>query len=153
MGMSTDINKPLNVFRNDETLLRLLVYKPKSLTDNQPDPLSEDLPDILDLDEDELWALRDKHISTTSNSDDLSDEKLCRIYVYLGNRRPASNNYTLAEQEIIIDVLCHDSYQIKEQRMFKISDRLNELLIDERITGVTKIQYLSGSIIGSPAEY
>ena len=153
MGMVTDINKSLKLFRNDEDLLRLLYYAPRDLQSNQPDPLSDELDNILDKDINELWTIRDEHISTALNGDDLSDKKLCRIYVYLGRRRPANNNYTLAEQEIVVDILCHNDYQSKDQRTLRISDRINELLIGENVTGLSKMRYVEGYEFNPPKDY
>lgn len=153
MGMVTDINKILKLFRNDEDLLRLLYYAPQDLRIGQLNPLSSELDNILEKDEDELWAIRDEHISTALNGDDLSDKKLCRIYVYLGRRRPTNNNYTLAEQEIVVDILCHNDYQSKDQRTLRISDRINELLINERVTGIGKLRYVEGYEFNPPKDY
>ncbi|MGP7815537.1 hypothetical protein ACTXGU_00085 [Niallia sp. 01092] len=152
MGMLSNINTFLNVFRSDEGLLRFLYYAPIDLNTNQPDPLSDLLDDILSKDEDEIWAIRDRHIMTTLDIEDLSSEKLCRLYVYLGRRSPERNNYTLASQEIVVDVLCHNNFQ-KELRSLKISDRINELLIHENIAGVGKLRYVEGHEINPPKDY
>jgi hypothetical protein len=153
MGMKKNLDDIYRVFLNDEELLRLLHYKPESLRDSRPDPLSNELPSILDMDIDQLWDIRDECIMRTSKSDDLADKSICRIYLYAGRRRPQSGNFHAATQEIIVDVLCHEDYE-RDSRSSWISDRINDLLCLERITGMGKTDYVSGIPIGNtPSQY
>lgn len=152
MGMKKNLDDIYRLFLNDEELLRLLHYKPESLLDNRPDPLSDTLPNILEMSIDELWPIRDKCIMRTSKSDDLVGDSVCRIYLYAGRRRPQSGNFHAATQEIIVDVLCHEDYE-KDSRSSWISDRINDLLCLERVTGMGKTDYVSGNPISAPAQY
>lgn len=150
MGMRDNLRDILNVFRHDEELLRLLHYLPKSIVNGIKDPLDKSLQNVLDADED--WSIRDNVIVPKYKSSDLEGIAICRINVYAGNREPTSHNYQLADQDLIIDVFTHDSYE-KDYRSLWISDRLNQLLIDTRNTGVTKIKYGAGRRIDAPSEY
>lgn len=150
MGMTENFQEILKVLRFDETLLRLLYYKPKDIKSGTKDPLDPSLPNILDIDED--WTIRDKVIIPMYKLDDLEGEAICRIHVYAGRRKPKANNYKLAIQDVIIDVLTHESFE-KDYRSLRISDRLNELLINNRITGITKMSYGEGAKISVPDKY
>lgn len=152
MSIRNNMKTLLDLFRNDETLLRLLFYKPKSIVDNIPDPLSPSRSNILEKDEEELWQIRDEHIFPMYKDSDLKDIETCRIHVYAGNRVPTNHNYTLAEQDFVIDIFSHESYE-KDYRLLWVTDRLNELLFNKRITGITKIKYDSGRILQSPSSY
>jgi hypothetical protein len=151
MGMKKNLDDIYRLFLNDEELLRLLHYKPESLLDNRPDPLSDTLPNILEMGIEELWAVRDECILRTPKSDDLVDKAICRIYLYAGRRRP-TRNYQVAKQAIIVDVLCHEDYE-KDSRVAWISDRINELLCLERVTGMGEIDYVSGDPRSAPTQY
>lgn len=152
MGMKENLDDIYRVFLNDEELHRLLYYKPESLRDGRPDPLNESLPNILELAIDSLWDIRDERILRTSKSDDLVDKAICRIYLYAGRRRPHNSNFHAATQEVIVDVLCHEDYE-KDNRSAWISDRINELLCLERVTGMGKVDYVSGNPRNAPPQY
>lgn len=151
MGMYDSLRDIVKVLRFDEILLRLLYYPPENLANNTPDPLSDTLQNILTLDVD--WKIRDKRIMLIPKSDDLVTTPLCRIYVYAGRRIPTTSNYITANQQVIIDVLCHNDFE-KDLRSMRIGDRLNELLVMERITGIGKTDYVGGGQINSaPSGY
>ena len=152
MGMYQNLKDIVRVFRYDETLLRLLYYPIKDITSNTKDPLDNSLQDILRMSESTIWEIRDKSIFLTSKSDDLELEPLCRIYLYAGRRRSDRNSYIMASQEITVDIFCHSEFE-KDLRSLRISDRINELLVDERITGFGKIEYVSGYPIQAPNDY
>ncbi|WP_243357250.1 hypothetical protein [Bacillus litorisediminis] len=151
-GMYKNLKDIAVTLQNDETLLRLLYYPPKDLSQNTPDPLDPSLPNILEMDISKLWEIRDKHILFVPKTDDLTGNKLCRVYLYAGRRIP-SRNYLIADQEVIIDTLCHTSYESVDLRSMRISDRINELLVSERITGIGRIDYVDGRQINAPLDY
>lgn len=152
MGMYDNIRDVVKVFRFDEELNRLLYYPPENMFSDPPvlDPLDSSLPNVLELDED--WAIRDDTIMTIAKADDLENKALCRVYIYAGRRNPQSQNYAAAHQELIIDVLCHSEFE-KDLRSMRISDRVNQLLVHERITGLGKMDYSQGSPISAPNNY
>jgi hypothetical protein len=150
MSMRKSMSDIYKIFINDETLLRLLYYPPKNLATNTPDPLSPTLTNILDMPLDEKWAIIDDRILLTPKTDDLTTPK-CRLLFYAG-RRTTTSNYYYANQEIICDILVHFDYE-KDQRSMWISDRINELLVRERITGIGKMDYIGGGQIRAVDNY
>jgi hypothetical protein len=152
MGMHKNFMDILNVLYQDETLLRLLYYPPKNLIGNIKDPLDATLTSMLTIDSD--WVIRKSRIMKTAKVDDLTPENpMCRIFVYAGRRSPDNGNYAMANQGVIIDILCHNSFEEGDLRTSRIADRLNELFISERVTGIGKMDYTSGNPIGSPSGY
>jgi hypothetical protein len=149
--MYNNLKDIVKIFRFDEKLLRLLYYPAKDLAKNIEDPLDTILPNVLDLEEEILWKIRDNRILTTMVADDLESEPICRIYVYAGKRRP-NTDYTLATQEVIVDIFCHNQFE-KDLRSLRISDCINDLLISERITGFGKVEYVQGNPFNSPNDY
>jgi hypothetical protein len=142
----------LNVLYFDETLLRLLYYPAKSLKGNVKDPLDSSLANVLDIDSD--WDIRDSMIKKIPKVDDLTDTPICRLLVYAGRRSSDNQSYLTATQQLIIDVVCHESFEDGDFRTAKISDRLNELFVAEKITGMGKIYYVDGGqITGLPSGY
>ncbi|MFO1442801.1 hypothetical protein KDN24_06180 [Bacillus sp. Bva_UNVM-123] len=154
MGMYQNIRDILDVVWNDEDLNRLLYYKPEDESTNVLDPLSPTLPNILDIDED--WKIRNDTIMITPKDDDLTNKVKCRLFVYLGNRRPlgGSRSFQTVNQELIIDVLCHADFENGDMRSNRIGDRLNELFSLNNITGLGKMDYGGGRIISRvPSQY
>ncbi|MFS1518501.1 hypothetical protein V1503_18870 [Bacillus sp. SCS-151] len=149
MGMYEGINDIREVFRFDETLLRLLYYPPEDLRTSMPDPLDEILPNMLDMDED--WSIRDKHIMLIPKASDFEEEPLCRIYLYAG-RRLSSGDYHIAKQQVIVDILCHNDFEV-DLRSLRISDRINQLLVHEKMTGIGRMTYEDGDPISAPENY
>lgn len=149
MGMYDNLKDIVKIFRFDETLLRLLYYPPKDIANNIKDPLDDSLDNVLDIDMD--WSIRDKRIMLIPKSDDLENNPLCRIYLYAGRRNP-TRNYHVANQEVIIDILCHSDFE-KDLRSMRISDRVNDLLFNERVTGLGKLDYEDGSPISAPLNF
>lgn len=152
MGMYDNLKDIVKVFRFDETLLRLLYYPPLDLTKGTKDPLDVTLPNVMEMDLEELWAIRDKRIMSTRKADDLEQEPLCRIYLYAGRRKPVNGGYVYANQQIIVDILCHMDFE-KDLRSMRISDRIEELLVKQRVTGISKILYVDGGQINAPEDY
>lgn len=145
------IKDTFDVLIGSENLKRYLWYPPQDLLTGTPDPLSTDLPNIGD-NEDLNWTVIEDRILLNSKSDDLADEPKCRIYLYLGNRRPSNINKMISSQEIIIDVLWHELFDT-DLRFDSISKNLNGLLLNQRITGVGKMTYYDGNPISSPKNY
>lgn len=123
------------ILTNDETLLRLLHYKPTSRLD---DPLDPSKPNILDKNSDEFWKFVDESIIPAVKIADLNKKQLCRIFYYAGNGRPTRNNYLFSNQEYHFDVLVHNDFQIMDKRLEMICDRINELVFNKRIKGIGK---------------
>jgi hypothetical protein len=142
----------MDIYRSltqDETLLRLLFYKPSNASDN---PLSPTKENILDKSASDKWDIILDRIKTTSKTDDLDNVEKCRILFYAG-RRGNTSNYLVANQQIIFDVLCHFSFEDVDLRSSWINDRLNEILFNSRITGIGKITFEGGSPINAPNNY
>lgn len=143
----------VNVLYYDEELLRLLYYPSSDLAKNIPDPLSSTLPNIMEMDEEQQWNIRNERICFSSKTNDLPpDQPFSRIYLYAGRRR-ADGNYLMADQELVIDIFVHNDWENGDLRSARISDRLNQLLVAERITGIGKVNYKDGTPINSPSEY
>lgn len=150
MGMHQNINDVMKLFYYDETLLRLLYYPPTNFA-NIPDPLDDSLEDMLVKDED--WSIRLDRIKTSDKSTDFENEPICRMYVYLGRREPEGNNFLVADQEVVVDIICHTDFENGDFRSTRISDRVNELLCQKRVTGFGKVKYASGNPIAAPDGY
>lgn len=141
------------ILRTDEELMRLLVYPSENLGENIPHPMDYDLPDIVDEDSELYWEQVDNHIQLKEKSTNIEDEALARLYIYPGRRRPYYTNYLMARQEIIIDVLVHESY-LADMRLEWINDRLAELLALERLTGsIGMLDYTQGNGWQAPIGY
>lgn len=158
MSMYKDLRSIREKLWNDETLMRLLYYPVKSIPNNIPDPLDRPSSDNIIVPNDstiekitKMWNIRDDSIYSTSKSSDLEESTKCRIYLYAGNREP-SNNYLIADQEVVLDIMCHHNFE-KDLRSTRISDRINELLVHERIAGMGKADYVTGHQIKAPLEY
>jgi len=152
MGMKQTIDDMYDCLVKDESLLRLVYYPPEKYGVS-PDPLDSSLEDILNKDISERWDIIDKHILLSSKSSDLVEENICRIYVHLGNRIPSTNgSFKVATQEVHIDILTHESYEY-DSRIARICDRINELLIHNRITGLGMVEYVRGLPHPAPQTY
>ncbi|WP_139785603.1 hypothetical protein [Cytobacillus gottheilii] len=153
--MFDDIKKTFEVIWNDEELHRLLHYLPKNRALNIPDPLDPSLPNILDMNPLELYELQDELIKKTPKSDDLADKKICRLYIYLGNRMPAAHfrSFHTVTQEIHFDIICHEDYENGDFRSNRIADRINDLFALNRISGLGKTDYSRGNLVRVPAQY
>lgn len=145
------INSVYQILIKDEELLRLLSYFPKD--GQNPDPLSEELPDLVDEDSDDYWNLIDERFKLAEKTSDLLEEPICRIYISSGRRRPVFNNYLHATQEILISIYTHENYE-SDMRSEWLSDRVQELLSLERIEGIYgKLDYVAGNPKVAPTQY
>lgn len=150
MKMRENMQELKRYLSTDETLLRLLYYKPRNYSD---DPLSEDKQNILEMDEETKWGIIDDVIKATEKTNDLDNVTKCRLLFYAGGRTP-TNNYIYADQEIVFDILVHiDAFDEKDMRLSWICDHLNSLLSDKHITGISKTYFSDGNAISAPTGY
>lgn len=150
MGIYDNIKDIVKIFNNDEILLRLLYYYPKNISKTNSDPLDPNLDNIIG--NDVYWEIIEDRIMLTPKSSDLDEKKICRIYVYAGRRKPMNGSYLFSTQQVRVDILCHFDYE-KDLRSMRISDRINELLVGNRATGIGKVSYVNGDQIGAPEGY
>lgn len=141
-----DVYKILN---NDEDLLRLLYYKPINFSD---DPLDETKPNILDMTNSEKWEIINDVIVPGIKVDDLETEEKCRIIIFMGDRNGLRND-SFSNQNITIDILAAISIDNIDFRLCWICDRVNELLFDELITGLSKVNFKGGKTFNAPKGY
>ncbi|NBI28600.1 hypothetical protein [Chengkuizengella marina] len=149
MKMRENMKDLYRLFTTDETLLRLLYYKP---THGNDDPIDESKPNILDMDVSERWGIIEDRIKTTPTSENLDKEAKCRLLFYPG-RRSNTDNYYLANQEIYFDVLSHFNYDGRDMRLSWICDHINNLIFDKKITGIGNVLFESGQPIEAPESY
>lgn len=142
-----------NALTDDEELLRLVYYPPENPIDNTPDPLDKSLNNVRDLPIQEFYKIRTENFKRTPKEDDLTNKRICRIYIYSGRRRSQRGNYLVADQNLTVDCLIHNSFQESDLRLERISDRINKVLVHSRITGMGEIEYIDGGSIGAPKEY
>ena len=147
------INEIFTLFRRDEELMRLLNYEPEDHFKKIPDPLDPSLPNIVDEYSEKYWEIVENSIKTAIKSPNIELEAMCRIYLYAGRRRPDANSFLIANQEVVVDILVHDSFT-KDMRLEAISDRVNELLALERIDGAYSwVEYVGGAPRHAPTFY
>lgn len=149
MMMRENLQDIYRLLTQDETLLRLLYYKPSNYNDN---PLDKSKQNILDMEESEKWKIIQDRIVTTIKTSGLDKEKKCRILFYPGKRH-STGNYLISSQLINFDVLVHIEFDEIDMRLSWICDHLNELLFKNRITGVGKISFVDGDKLLTPDEY
>lgn len=140
---------------NDEELLRLLNYSPMGYDakgNYNPDPLDESLPTLLDKESEEYWKMVDEKVILGEKTSDLLEQKVCRIYIYEGRRRPIFESYLVASQEVYVDVFIHESFD-RDLRITRISDRINELIALENIAGFGRLEYKAGNPREAPTHY
>lgn len=152
MGLYQNIKDILKVIYNDETLLRLLYYPAADLATDTLDPLDLSLPNILSIELEQRWNIINLRVLMTPKDDDLDSVPICRLLIYIGNRSPHNANYLQANQQLVIDLFVHFNFENKDVRTSRIADRLNQLLVEERITGIGKVNYTRGQPLPSPAK-
>lgn len=154
MGLYKNLKDIIDVLYYDEELLRLLYYPSADLVKKIPDPLDPSLTNILDMDEDAIWDIRQNRICFASKNNDLPpDQPFARIYLYAGTRRANTGNYLMADQELRVELFVHVDWENADLRSARVADRLNQLLALNRITGLGKMNYINGGVLGSPAGY
>lgn len=150
MNLKDFQNKIFTTLSTDETLLRLLIYKPSNMLDN---PLDSSKPNILNMDEETRYAYIEDRIYPTRSIDGLDVEPKCRVIFYPGRRKPDSNNYKVSSQEIIFDVFAHREYNNMDMRCSWICDRISELLFENKIVGLGEAKNYNGKPINAPMDY
>lgn len=149
-SMRQFINNIYTKLREDEVLMRLLHNKPEDYPKKIPDPLDKVLPNIVGSED--YWDIVDKVIITGTKTSDIQEKGICRIYIYAGRRRPKFGNYLVADQEVVLDVFVHESFN-KDDRLNWINDRINELIALEYIAGYGKLDYAGGDSRVAPIGY
>lgn len=143
------IGNVYNLLISDETLLRLLHYPPSPPIS----PLDKTLDNLNDSENTSYWDIVDDHILLTSKSDDLEEKKLCRIYLYGGKTRRTDRNRLIAKREIVVDILCHQSYE-SDMRLEWIHDRVSQLIFNRRIeNGLGRTEVFTGYDFKAPKGY
>lgn len=128
------------VVANDDILLRLLYYTSDPLNPSKAEVKT--LPNYIDI--------RKLRIIRAPKSDDIVNEKICRLCMYFGNGSNTSNE-RVDDQDVIFDIYTHvDTFEMNEARSLKIIDRLNKLLNFKKVTGIGKIASTKRYIIGNP---
>lgn len=134
--------KFFNTLAQDETLKRLLIYKPKNSLD---DPLDKAKPNI-GMD----WNKIDDVIIKSPKTDELSKKPMCRICMYLGYN-VTTNNAKVNTQDMMFDIYVHiEGFDEVDFRLAQIRDRLNDLLQDKRIAGANKTTLRTGFPLANP---
>jgi len=139
MKMFDNLSEIDLIIRNDVDLWKLLYYKSNHWQD---DPLTKD--SILDYPIEKQFPIINLRLKYTPVTSDLANTEICRIIFYPAQRRPQQNNYMVADQEINFDIFCHANFNNVDMRLSKISDRVNELFSNRRITGMGKATFVSG---------
>jgi hypothetical protein len=153
MAMYDDFLKIIKYLKSDEELNRLLYYPPEDLGKDVLDPLDSNLPNIMTMNVEKRAEIINKRIMKSSKFKDLEKESICRLYVYAGNGSSSSGNYLFANQELVIDILCHSDFENGDLRSFRISDRLNELFCHQNLVGIGQMDFVNRRPIGAPVEY
>lgn len=150
MRMRENLMDIYKVLINDETLLRLLYYKPSNMND---DPLSLDKPNILDKPDLDKWNIINDLIVPSVKVTDLDETEKCRVLIFPADRNSAKQNYYFSDQRIIVDVLTHVAFDSVDFRNSWICDRINDLLFNEHVTGIGKMNFIGGKAINAPNNY
>ena len=144
MNMRKNIHDLYMQIINNEEILRLLAYQSKNFNDS---PLDSSKPNILDMPVNSKFNLIDKHVLMTAKTSDITvNEKICRLCIYSGRRRP-THNYALAEQDIVFDVYVHFDIDIVDMRLTWICDTINDFVHASKFTGVSGVHFLFGEPI------
>lgn len=152
MGMYDDFLSIVKYLKSDEELNRLLYYPPEDAGNDVGDPLDTSLTNIMDMDIEERAEIINQRIMKSSKFKDLEKESICRLYVYAGRRNP-NGNYLSANQELVIDIMCHSDFENGDLRSLRISDRLNQLFCQSRLVGIGQMDFVLGRQINAPYEY
>lgn len=119
-------------FTNDEHLMRLLAYPYEDEFNNPIDCLDPSLPSIVGSPDHHILARN--HVSKNIKQNDINTVKTNKIFIHLGRRYPIYNNFLLARQELIIDIISHVDFEEFDSRLSDISDRVDALIVHEKIT-------------------
>lgn len=151
-SMREVINHIYKILINDEQLMRLLYYYPKST--KQPDPLSVTTKTPNIIGHEDYWRIVEDRVMLAEKFSDIINKDICRIYITQGRRRPVFGNYLLATQEIMISIYTHENYET-DMRSAWISDRINELIALADIDGMLgdKLEFVAGNPRVAPVHY
>lgn len=141
-GIRNQMQKIYNTLRFDEELLRLLHY-PKN-------PLSNTNENIMNSEK--QWEVIEEHIIFGEKDSDIKDSPICRIYLYTGRRRQVFGRPYYARQRFFINVIIHEKYS-DGLRLEQITDRVNQLLLHNQITGFSNIMLEGGDPYQAPREF
>lgn len=143
MNMYENLLQINKVLKSDSDLWKLLYYRSSSLSD---DPLNK--PDVLSLPPEERKKIMDLRLKHSPTTDDmaLDDNKngICRLIFFPKKRKPQNQNYFVANQDIVIEIYVHKSFNDIDLRLSRITDRINKLFSNERITGLGKVEFVDG---------
>lgn len=139
MNMHDYLAKIDEILRNDVDLWKLLYHKSTHFDD---DPLKKE--NILELPPKEMFDIVNLRLKHTPVTKDLADIEINRIIFYPAPRRPQSQNYMVATQEINFDIFCHRDFNDVDMRLAKICDRVNEIFSNKHITGMGKVAFVDG---------
>ena len=148
MGMYDNFLDIYLYLKTDEELNRLLYYPP--MTSTVLDPLDKKLPDIMRMDVVKRSEIINDRLLKSNKTSDLEKKRLCRLYMYAGDRRTDRNSFLIADQDIVLDIMCHSEYENGDFRTMRITDRLNTIFSNERVTGIGKCQFVGGRTINAP---
>lgn len=154
MTLQNNLLDVFKIMRNDEQLLRLLTFPSEDYSEGVLDPLDSNLQNILDNpNKEETMKIKDDVIYKIPKTDDLETRAICRIYTYAGRRTPTRTNFLYADQDVVFDLIVHDSFENGDLRSSRIVERLNELFATEDVTGIGKMLYEGGDPISAPKNY
>ncbi|GLO66135.1 hypothetical protein [Oceanobacillus kimchii] len=139
MGMHQELMDVRKVIRNDSDLWKLLYYQAEN---SIHDVLEE--PDVLNFDRAILNEIIKKRLKFTPVTDDLVEDKICRIIFYAGTRTTQGGNYAIADQLLNIDIFVHRDFNDVDMRLAKICDRVDFLFNKKRVAGFGKAQFVNG---------
>lgn len=142
MKLKDIITTIFKLLSTDETFLRLIIYKPNSPTD---DPLDPNKPNIMDMDVTDRYNYINDRIVFTPSTDNLDKDPKCRVVISTGKRSTYKNNFQIASQQLIFDVLAHKDFNDVDVRCNWICDYINDLMFNKRIVGVKEVRDVSGS--------
>lgn len=130
MSYRQTIVEIFNKLRQDESLLRLLVYK----ADNYEDDIqivTPERPSILSKPPNEIWEIVSERILYNPKPIAVDDEKICRIILYTGGK---GRNFSpdIGLDKIIIETFVHTDFQI-DFRLESILDRIKHLLSNQKV--------------------
>lgn len=163
LGFRQQLLDIFNKLQKNEKLMRLLYYTPKNALD---DPLAENKQNVTEFDDEKFQKIiKNSLIPSDKKFDlDVDNSELCRICMYNGDRIPQSyrsqsthlysKNNQVATQYMVFDVYVHLNIDIVDLRLSWICDVLDQLLVNEEITGISKFEFIqSAPITNTPDGY
>lgn len=149
MNLRQNMQDVQAILTTDETLLRLLYYKPVAAGD---DPLDSGKPDILARPAADRDAIVGDVVRNVRNTDGLAAAEKCRLVFYPRLRRGTSS-HLIANQDVAFDIYCHYAFEQVDARSAWVADRVNELIFNKRLSSVGRTFLYAGNSISAPADY